>query len=102
LTAVFGGMGRMMKLSTENLGPLERGEVAVGNVYAAKGGKASQRDDTKYWAVVAVKEHGVSLLGLDAEGHVVTTANYLKHAVSGRQLVGRVPGLATVVMEIEP
>jgi len=40
-----------MRLSTENLGPHERGEIAVGNVYAAKGGKASQRDDTKYRAL---------------------------------------------------
>ena len=91
-----------MKLSTENLGPLERGEIVVGNVYSAKGGKAKTRDDTKYWAVVAVGEHSVSMLGLDADGNVVTAQSYLKHVIEGRRLVGRVPALETMTMEIEP
>lgn len=91
-----------MKLSTENLGPMDRGEVLVGNIYMAKGGTNGKRPRTVYWAVVATTETACSLLGLDDEGHVVTATSYNKHAVQDRRLVGRVPALATMIMEIEP
>jgi hypothetical protein len=87
-----------MKISTEDLTPSQRGEIEVGNVYLAKGGG---KESAKYWCVIALKENSCCLLGLDEDGIVCTTANYLKHGMIQRQIIGKVSALKTMVLKIE-
>lgn len=62
-------------------------EVAVGNVYACKGG-----GKTKFWIVMAVNQNSVNLVGINGDGAITSTANYGVHVFQssrqGRDLLG--------------
>lgn len=85
-----------MNISLAKLTPIQRGEIAIGNVYLAKGGKGP----TKYWMVVQIADHRISVLGIDADGNITTAQNYLRHAIEGRQYVGHVQ-LNQLTLDIE-
>jgi len=60
--------------------------VQVGDVYPAKGG----RGDTRFWLVVSLGHSGQSahMLGLNADGVIVSTASYNSGALEERQRIG--------------
>lgn len=78
-----------MKLDKSLLSKVvEASDVAVGNVYPAKGGRKSP--GTEFWVVVALTSTGAVCLGFDKDGSVTGAQTYLKSAMRDRPLLGRV------------
>lgn len=70
----------------------------VGDLYAA-GGSSSK---TAFWLVVAITDScGAHLLGLNADGEIVSTASYNAHAIESRRKVGHCPQIASMTLHIE-
>lgn len=76
-----------MKLSQNLIQQVAGQDVAIGNIYPAKGGK---KDSTNVWLVVALTEHGAHLLGFDKEGNISSTASYLRTGLKTRPVLGKV------------
>lgn len=73
-------------------------EPKVGNVYRAKGGRGS----TCFWLLVAMGGgDAMHMLGLDRDGNIVSTASYTRGAIDGREVVGFVPGIEDVKLNME-
>lgn len=73
-------------------------ELRVGNVYPSKGGRG-----TRYWVVINIREKGVDLIGLDAEGEISGATSYGRWAFENgsRPLLGRVEGLDRLDFDIQ-
>lgn len=94
----------------ECLPEVEFREVQVGDIYPAKGGAK-----TRYWIVLALSGREsfqgemVHMIGLNAEGDIVATTSYGRHAIEGtrdglfkpRQLLGRVKDIQDLQFDIE-
>jgi hypothetical protein len=80
---------------------LDRDELAVGNVYACKGG-----GKTRYWVVIGFDDRAVNLIGINADGAVSSTANYGAHVFNkkfagfGRDILGRCEGLDDLTFDV--
>ena len=68
--------------------PPTRVGLQLGDVVAAKG------PGPAHWVVVGLAHKVVHLLGINAEGDVVSTASYALHAVENRRVVGRCADVA--------
>lgn len=78
-----------MKLDNALLSKVtEASDVAVGNVYPAKGGRKSP--GAEFWVVVAMTNTGAVCLGFDKNGEITGAQTYLKSAMRERPLLGRV------------
>jgi len=60
-------------------------DVAVGDVFPAKGGKG----DTAIWIVAALRSNSAYLLGVNRDGEIVSTTSYGLHALRDRVVIGR-------------
>jgi hypothetical protein len=75
--------------------------IAIGNIYACKGGQK-----TDYWIVVGLTDTVVNCVGTDKEGRITSTANYLPHVFNGRYtgyprpVVGRCEGLVGIKLKL--
>lgn len=70
---------------------------AVGDVYRAKGG----RGDTKFFVIVSMRGNMAHALGLDSDGNIVSTTSYAISVFAERNLVGRVPSIEEMTLDIE-
>ena len=75
--------------------PTSSPSVEVGNIYQSK-----NTHKTAAWVVVAMSGNTVHLLGIDGEGQVSSTQSYGLHAISGRDLIGRVD-LSSINFDVE-
>ena len=71
-------------------------EVAVGNVYRAKGGRGTQ-----FFIIIAITEQTAHAIGIDQEGAVVSTTSYGLHTFKRRDVVAKVPALADMRLDLE-
>jgi len=75
-------------------------EIAVGDVFPTKGGNGPA-----YWIVVAIggREEGktAKVLGINAEGEIISATSYYAHALTHRARVGFVSGLDDMTFDIE-
>lgn len=71
-------------------------EVAVGNVYRAKGGRGTQ-----FFIVIAVTEQTAHAIGIDRDGNIVSTTSYGLHTFKRRDVVAKVPALANMRIDLE-
>ena len=60
-------------------------EVVPGNCYAAKGGRT-----TRFWVVLAVNKNSCPMLGIDADGNVVSAQTYAKYHLEARPIAYKV------------
>lgn len=72
-------------------------QPAIGDVYRAKGG----RGETKFFVVVAIVGRVAHALGLNREGDIVSTTSYGCEVFAARDVVGRIPGLSEMTLNIE-
>lgn len=82
-----------MKFNTEGAPASLSDELAVGNVYRSKG------PGPKFWVIIAIRDGGVTCIGIDALGNIVSGTNYARHVFEGcygtavcwrgREIVGR-------------
>lgn len=72
-------------------------QPAIGDVYRAKGG----RGETKFFVVVALTGRMAHALGLNWEGDIVSTTSYGCEVFAARDVVGRVPSLGEMTLNIE-
>jgi len=66
--------------------PNRPSEPEIGNLYRGHGG------GTKYWVLVAMSPGGGThcLLGLNIDGHVVSSGRYGSHVMRNRECIGKV------------
>lgn len=72
------------------------GNVEVGNIYRAKGGKL-----TRFFLVAAVMNETAHLFGLDLAGNIVSTQSYSTYHLENREIVGRCPELKETEFKVE-
>lgn len=72
-------------------------DVKIGNVYPAKGG----RGNTKFWIVIARHQSAIVMLGLDAEGEVVSSQTYGFWSMEDRPVLGFCAGIEQLNFDIE-
>jgi hypothetical protein len=69
-------------------------EVIPGNVYAAKGGRT-----TRFWIVLAVNKNTCPMIGIDAEGNIVSAQTYARYHLEARPIAYHV-SLDQLVFEV--
>lgn len=65
-------------------------EVRVGDVYPSHGGRPGWKGRTCWWLVASITGNVTHLLGLNADGEIVSTTSYGIHVLQSRKLVGHV------------
>lgn len=82
-------------------------QVRVGDVFKAKAsGPYGRNRGTRYWVVASITQtspHSAvhHLLGLNAEGAIVSTTSYGGHVMPDRERVGYCPDLAAQRLRVE-
>ena len=71
----------------------------VGNVYAARGGRAGS---TRVWVLVATTKDAGKLLGVDEDGRISSTQSYYLKALDNMPLIGRCEGVCNLNLEVTP
>ena len=95
-----------MKIDMRNAPEFSNEGLEVGNVYRCKGGANA---DQKFWIVVALPRDRCVMLGIDADGNIVSSATYGQHVFNcqsphftrGREIVGRCKGMPTLNFSVE-
>lgn len=87
-----------MNFNLEQLNPAYTSHVpAIGNVYAAKGGKG-----TRFWVVVAMKKETSYLLGVNEEGKISSSQSYYTDVVGRMPLIGYCPDVDGMEFNVYP
>ena len=88
-----------MNFDLSKLNPVYTSKTpAVGNVYAAQGGK---KDGTRFWIVIAIRGDSCKLLGIDNNGSITGAESYYTSVMARKPLIGWCPGVMDLNLEIE-
>ncbi len=85
-----------MRFDTGDPQPNPTGVVQVGDVFMARGGMLPD-----YWVVVAVRDNSLCLLGIKANGDIVSAQNYGIRNFESRARIGVVEDLKDFTLNVQ-
>ena len=90
-----------MKFNTQKIPGSVKTPVKIGNVYAARGG--SRGESPRMWVLVAVdeKSEGCALLGLNADGDIISAVKYYKYTLAKWPVIGECCDIAKLTLTLQ-
>lgn len=88
-----------MKFNLEKMPPNIKVSLKVGNVFAARGG--ARDSSPKFWVLVAVTKDAGVLIGLNANGEVISGTKYYHHTIQKWPIVGFVKDIESMSFDME-